>query len=262
MYDYKCALLCVNVIAQTPAREIATKEEEEEEEEEEQEQQQDDEDAESGHLVVRVRPFVSRQDMPSEIKNKRRASDDDLPSVWEVTTEHEDVTVDGLIGPCMVLPVGSNAGGNEATAGGMPTFWGEGFVATTSDQRRFEVVRQTWRRSGHHGGFHDRRSRAAHDNVDGLPVFSTGFVCSSDGFNYTSGSKQYSVRATYLAPSCLSPALLRRLRSWWLVTVGRRARWEQEMRPLTAILRMLENGCRARIRRGNAEAETVSRTRE
>ncbi|CAM9163489.1 unnamed protein product [Ectocarpus sp. 12 AP-2014] len=64
----------------------------------------------------------------------------------------------------------------------------------------------------------------------------------------TSSTKQYSVRATYLAPVRLSPALLRRLRSWWLVAVGRRARWDQKMLPLTSIFRMLENGCRARIR--------------
>lgn len=196
--------------------------------------------------------------MPPEVKNKRRAADDDITSVWEVTNKHEDGRVDRLVGLCMVLPVGTNGDDENAALGNMPTYGCEGFVPTSGNNRRFDVVGRSWRRSGHHGWFHDRRSPDSHHNVDGLPVFSLGFVISSDGVNYHFSTKEYSVRATYLAPVCLTPALLRRLRSWWLVTVGRKARWEQEMLPLTTIFCMLENGCRARIRTSDSESQAVS----
>ncbi|CAM9829131.1 unnamed protein product, partial [Ectocarpus sp. 13 AM-2016] len=48
-------------------------------------EEEEKEEEESGHLVVRVSPFLGREHMPQEIKNKRRADDDDLSSVWEVT---------------------------------------------------------------------------------------------------------------------------------------------------------------------------------
>ena len=136
----------------------------------------------------------------------------------------------------------------------MPTCHGQGFIAVTRDRRRFRVIGSPFRRSGHHGWFHDRRSSTAHPNEDGLPVVSTGFLCSSDGFNYLTGSRRYSIPATYIAPACLSPALLRRFRSWWLVIAGVGARWEEEVGPLTSILRLLENGCHATIRTSDMES--------
>ena len=194
--------------------------------------------------------------MPERVKNKRRLGEVHA-SVWEVTNEHEDMGVDGLVGRCLVLPVGTD---DVADAAGesLPIFRGEGFVETTRDGRRFRVLKQPWRRSGVLGCYFDRRAPTAHVNVDSLPVVSMGFVASSDGFNFLSGNKRYSVRATYLAPACLTPALLRKLRSWWLVAVGVRSRWEEEMGPLTSIIRMLENGCRARIRNDDGEFITVS----
>lgn len=191
--------------------------------------------------------------MPPGIRNKRRLEDDGHQSVWEVTNEQEKIRVDGLVGECMVLPVGVD----DAAAGSMPTYRGEGFVTTTKGRLRFQVSKIPWRRSGVHGWFHNRRSPTAHMNVGDLPIVSMGFVLSSDGFNSLSGNRQYSVRGTYLAPACLSSALLRRLRSWWLVSVGVRARWEEEMGPLTSIIAMLENGCRANIRTSDGESRTV-----
>ena len=217
-----------------------------------------DNETSSGRLVVRVSPLLGREHMPNRLRNKRRLGEVH-PSVWEVTNQHEDVGVEGLVGSCLVLPVGIDVATDPA-AESMPTYRGEGFVETTGGSRRFKVVKEPWRRSGINGWYFDRRSPTAYVNVDGLPVVSMGFVASSDGFDYLSGNKRYSVRATYLAPACLTSALLRKLRSWWLVTLGVRTRWEEEMGPLTSIIRMLENGCRAEIRIPDGEAHTVGST--
>ncbi|CAN0258856.1 unnamed protein product [Scytosiphon promiscuus] len=156
----------------------------------------------------------------------------------------------------MVLPVGSDITEVESVDS-MPTFVGEGFIATRPGRGRSAKITEPWRREGAHGWFHDRRSSSAYSNVDNLPVISTGFVCSCDGFNYLSGNRQYSVRGTYLAPACVSPALLRRLRTWWMVGIGVHSRWEEEITPLTSILQMLENGCLARVRTGDERSETA-----
>ncbi|CAB1104208.1 unnamed protein product [Ectocarpus sp. CCAP 1310/34] len=80
-------------------------EEEEEEEEEEAEEEGEDETQQgrpgggvqsTGHLVVRVNPFVFRSDMPDGIKSKRRR-DQDVESVWEVTNQEENVGVSALV---------------------------------------------------------------------------------------------------------------------------------------------------------------------
>eukprot|EP00752_Nemacystus_decipiens_P016129 g14422.t1 len=250
----------------TPFWEEEAEEEEEEEEEEEngEDEAKDDEPGQAGgagesagHLVIEVNPLVRREQMPDHIKSKRRLAEE-FDSVWEVTNQGEQVRVDALVGPCMVIPVGASIPvGDEDVPPSMPTFVGEGFAATSTRTGRLQVTRQPWRRSGSHGWFCDRRSRSAYTNEASLPVVSMGFLCSSDGFNYLSGNKKYSIRGTYLAPGCLSGPLLRRLRSWWLVTAGVKARWEEEMAPLTSILKMLENGCRARLRTTDEEATTL-----
>ncbi|CAN0353500.1 unnamed protein product [Scytosiphon promiscuus] len=106
-----------------------------------------------------------------------------------------------------------------------------------------------WRREGHHGWYFDRRSGPVYSNTSGVPVFSTGLTSSSDGFNYfTLGGKQYSVNATYVGMGCLSPALLRRLRSWQLASLGvPGAAWEMDVLPLMKIIRRLQHGCKADI---------------
>ena len=152
-----------------------------------------------------MRRFLDRKDVPREVRNQRRRDDDTFPSVWEVANEHKDIRV-GQMGPCAVLLVGTDVDDTQAGAGNMPTCHGQGFIAVTRDRRRFRVIGSPFRRSGHHGWFHDRRSSTAHPNEDGLPVVSTGFLCASDRFNYLTGCRWYSIRATYLAPECLSPA--------------------------------------------------------
>lgn len=215
-----------------------------------------EDEQEGGHLVLVLNPFVFKKDMPRNVKGKRRR-DDSFESLWEITNQPEEVRVDALVGPCMVFPVDNDGAAAGEVADDMPTFAGEGFVATARRTRRLHVVKSPWRRSGVHGWYHDRRSSDAYTNEDNLPVVSTGFVCSSDGFNYLSGNRKYGVRGTYLAPACASSALLRRLRVWWLGVLGVQSRWEDELGPLTSIFQMLENGCRARMRTSDNETETV-----
>ena len=87
----------------------------------------------------------------------------------------------------------------------------------------------------------------------GLPVFTTGIALSSDGFNYLSLSgKNFSCDATYVGLGCLSPALLRRLPSWHLASLGLPgAAWELDILPLMKKIKLLQNGCRAEISTGD-----------
>ncbi|CAN0288915.1 unnamed protein product [Ectocarpus sp. 6 AP-2014] len=57
---------------------------------------------------------------------------------------------------------------------------------------------------------------------------------------------------------CLSPALLRRLRSWHLATLGLPgAAWELEVLPLMKIIRLLQNGRKAEIGVGDKQTITA-----
>ncbi|CAM9285430.1 unnamed protein product [Ectocarpus sp. 13 AM-2016] len=116
-----------------------------------------------------------------------------------------------------------------------------------------------WRKQGYHGWFFDRRASGVHQNLAGLPVFSAGLACSSDAFNYFSLSgRKYSVNATFVGLGCLSPTLLRRLRSWYLATLGLPgAAWELDILPLMKIIRRLQNGCKAEISIGDKQTVTA-----
>ncbi|CAB1104677.1 unnamed protein product [Ectocarpus sp. CCAP 1310/34] len=82
--------------------------------------------------------------------------------------------------------------------------------------------------------------------------------CSSDAFNYFSLSgRKHSVSATFVGLGCLSPTLLRRLRSWYLATLGLPgAAWELDILPLMEIIRWLQNGCKTEISIGDKQTVT------
>ncbi|CAN0448588.1 unnamed protein product, partial [Pylaiella littoralis] len=165
------------------------------------------------------------------------------------------VQVDALDAPCLVLPAGTDMTSQELNEQ-VPTFLGEGFVTFLTNPRRVKEQRP-WRKEGVDGLYFDRDADS-YDNVDGDPVFSTGIAVSSDGFNYWSfGGKVYNVNATYVALSCLSPALLRRLRSWSLVCAGSKGRWEEEVGGLMETIQHLEKGCRARMKTQDGHSVTV-----
>lgn len=105
---------------------------------------------------------------------------------------------------------------------GVQSFLALGFVVVATPRAKgFKVVMEPWRKSGVDGWFSDRRADSVHTNSDKLPVFSAGLVCASDGFNYFSpGGRNFSVNATYAALGCLSPALARCLRSWYMCSLG------------------------------------------
>ena len=220
-------------------------------------------------LVVQLHPLKLARDMPASLKNKRRrehgdeqAAGDPFPSVWEKTNDPVHVRASQLAGPCVVVPYGTNPApphglGEDADT---PTYWGEGFVKFTSASGAVDVLRKPWRQTGLEGWFMDRRSGDCYENVDGDPVFSSGLILASDGFNYWSlGGRTFNIDASYVALSCVSSSLLRRLRSWMLVVVGgAKGRWEENMLPLINTIRQLEKGCRARVKTGDGAEQTVS----
>ena len=75
-------------------------------------------------------------------------------------------------------------------------------------------------------------------------MFLSGLILASDGLNYWSvGGRTFNIDASYVALSCVSSSLLRRLRSWMLVVVGgAKGRWEENMLPLINTIRQLEKG--------------------
>lgn len=219
-------------------------------------------DARTGYLVARLNPFIFRKDMPIERRGKRPRVDGPA-QVWELVNEPVEVRVGALEGLCLVTAAGGEEDGQGSSAAdGVSTYVCEGFVTRTPRTRVVQVVKAPWRRSGFHGLFLDRRSRPVYENVHHYPVFSTGIVIASDGFNYFSlGGSNFSVNGSYFALGCLSPSLLRRLRSWFLCTVGApRARWEEDVGPLMATIQLLQNGCRARVSTEDKTTITVSQS--
>jgi len=198
--------------------------------------------------------------MPTKFRPKRRRGDNSaFESVWEKTNEPLKVRVSALHGPCLVIAAeGDEATLVEAAAKGVPGFVGEGFVSFTSKTGRVKDVQTPWRRGGRHGWFGDGRAGDSFENVDGDPVFSAPLIISSDGFNYFSlGGKVYNVDATYMALGCLSPTLLRLLRSWTLVCAGHKGRWEEEVGGVMETIQQLEKGARATIKNGDGDSFTV-----
>lgn len=214
----------------------------------------------TGHLVARVNRLMLAHDMPHQFKAKRRLRQDNMEHVWEITGAPEEVKIDAIEGICRVLPVDDMDADAEDMHVGVQRFLALGFVVATPRANGFKVVMEPWRKSGVDGWFFDRRSDSVHANSDSLPVFSAGLVCASDGFNYFSlGGRNFSVNATYTALGCLSPALTRRLRSWYMCSLGAPgARWEEDIGPFMSIIKMLQNGCRARVENGGPEPVTVS----
>ncbi len=218
-------------------------------------------------LVVRLNRLIPESEMPATFKSKRRREPDgghaghQMDRVWEKTNDPLHVGVGQLVGPCVVIPTddadpeGEGMGGSNGT----PTFLGEGFVRYSSDSSKVEVLRKPWRQGGLEGWYMNRRGDDCYQNEDGDPVFSSGMVLSSDGYNYWSlGGKTFNVDAAYVSFSCLSPSLYRQLRSWFLVVVGTsKGRWEEEIGPFLEIVRHLERGCRAKIMTGDGREVTV-----
>lgn len=172
----------------------------------------EDLDEEQGHLVVVVNRFLFAQDMQRKFRPKRRLNQG-LDNVWELGGVQEEVTTDAIAGICRVMSTDDVNAGVECVGDEIPTFVGEGFVGKARTPKRFKIALEPWRKSGSDGWFFDRRSPSVYENIDHLPIFSMGLLCASDGFNlFSLGGRKYSINATYLA-GCLSPALLRRLRS-------------------------------------------------
>lgn len=222
----------------------------------------DDGEATTGYLLARLNRFIFRDEMLRERTTKRTRHERGR-DVWEVVNDPVEVRVDALRGVCVVKVAGaSGVAHGEHGEDDVPTFAGRGFVTKTLGMRDAYMEKNIpWRRSGIDGLFFDRGADSVHANDHEYPVFSTGIVVSSDGFNYFSmGGSNFSVNSTYFALGCLNQSLLRRLRSWSLCTTGApRARWEEDVGPFVAMIKMLQNGCRARVSTGDGNAITVSR---
>lgn len=220
----------------------------------------EDEGAGTGHLVVRLNRFIFRDEM-HKVRAVKRPRHERGTEVWELVNDPVEVGVEALEGPCVVTARGAS-GEADGDAVGEPAadFVAAGFVSKTPRAGTLEVEKIQWRRSGFDGLFLDRRAIPVYDNVHRYPVFSTGIVVASDAFNYFSlGGSNYSVNSSYFALGCINPTLLRRLRSWFMCSVGApRARWEEDVGPLMATIKMLQNGCRARVSTGDGNTITVS----
>lgn len=210
-----------------------------------------------GHLVIRVNRLLARSSVGRAVNPKRRR-DEKYEHVWELTNDPLELRARAIMGLCSVLEPGESS--EPGKDGAVPAYYGEGFVEQTRRTKKLQVVMTPWRQQGYHGWFFDRRASGVHANLTGLPVFSAGLVCSSDAFNYFSLSgRRFSANATFVGLGCLSPALLRRLRSWYLATLGLPgAAWELDVLPLMKVIRLLQNGCKAEISVGDKQTVTVS----
>ena len=208
-----------------------------------------------GRLMAQVNRLLSAKEAKLSGRHSNGASEAD---VWEVSNHGTYIDVSNILRRISVAPHGQ--GPSIDSGGDVKMYCGKGFIerATNGTYRVLPQVGKSsrtpmqWRQGGAEGQFFNRWALGVFSNTTDLDVVTLPFQIFSDSFNYTNlGGSPFPVNASYFTLGNIS-VQRRRLPKWWqLFTMGMKgSEWQEELDPGLAILGKMQDGCVARIRRG------------
>eukprot|EP00752_Nemacystus_decipiens_P015760 g14071.t1 len=224
----------------------------------------DDAASEEGRLCAEVRRFLTAREAGLKPRWQERAGSGGAPKtkVWEVSNQGYPMEINHITGRIDVVRAGEQ--GPSVGSGDRPTYQGKGFVSRWP-HGKFKVVEKLrrskdspvealpWRHKGLEGEFFSRWADGVFSNTTGLDVVTLPVSIFSDGFDYNNlGGARFSVNASYFSLVNINVQRCRLSSSWQLFAVGAAgSKWQDELAPGPEILGRMQNGCVARIRRGD-----------
>lgn len=159
-----------------------------------------------GRLVARVQRFIQVRKADGCLVPKN-TSGDELPCLWEVTSNPITVEVSTLVGRCKMLR-GMAADDKSEADSSLPRYRAAGFVETMRSGRYRRIKSPDseegflpWRREGLHRLFYDRRREGVNWNEEpDRRVLNTAALLFTDAFNFRKQVRRFFFLLSYSLP--------------------------------------------------------------
>lgn len=221
----------------------------------------DDVTDETGRLVPVVNRFLTAEEANLETRWRETAGspDDKKRRVWEVSNQRYSIEVNDIFGRIVVVPSDGEQGPGISGSGDRSTYLGKGFVSRWPDEK-LRVVEKgdsgealSWRHEGLERGFFRRWGPDVFSNTRGLDVVAVPVCIFSDAADYNGlGGARCPINASLFSLANTNVQRRRLSSSWHLFSLGGvGSAWQDELAAGLEIFGRMQNGCVARVRRGD-----------